>query len=579
MTSLCCIPTASTEEEAQENCHPHYPLIDKHLATSQHALASVLKPNAQYCPLFGAGYAIDFGIVIQPATTSTTTSSAVEGTEQTTSKDKSGLNYFEREDPYQFRLYIPVDYPNTAPSIFSKSIVRHSQLLPSRFVPDDLVNFWIVEGMALYPGTCMDEFELDRFDEHNYIAACILLCYSMLHLPVPEAPTALDNEEDLSGLMQEWKRHPAECGCFFNQCMPCSYAEYEATHTIDAKMQLLKTFHRTFSNRHHYLYLSSAKSHKAMLQCRDAWQEKSKQKKLFVSQQVAHTFHITVTDKGVIASKEQRDMLQFILDERLFAALFHINSKEDLNHEASPSSSPLLSSRLRELVRKEGDGVFSIPLFNSHACDCFDAEVQMFREANIPHLPPNSMNRYGAVLDDIGMESLFDIMTAALANPIWKAFFHMEGDGVEDLNCDLDSHHCFVIQYRPEEDRSLDMHTDDSELTINVNLCDRFEGSGLNFCGVRGRSDHRKHSLQYVHEKGRAAFHRGTLRHGAEAITNGYRSNLVMWFHSNRFRTTPAYIHSQHRNTNQEEDPDRVCLSRTHDPDYDMWVNEYQQRE
>ena len=40
-------------------------------------------------------------------------------------------------------------------------------------------------------------------------------------------------------------------------------------------------------------------------------------------------------------------------------------------------------------------------------------------------------------------------------------------------------------------DVSLDMHTDDSDVTCNVNVCDAYEGAGLSFCGLYGSMDRR----------------------------------------------------------------------------------------
>jgi len=43
----------------------------------------------------------------------------------------------------------------------------------------------------------------------------------------------------------------------------------------------------------------------------------------------------------------------------------------------------------------------------------------------------------------------------------------------------LDTHHSFVVKYRPEEDKALSMHVDDSEVTCNIAISEGFEGSNL----------------------------------------------------------------------------------------------------
>mgnify|MGYP003333528851 CR=1 FL=1 len=43
-----------------------------------------------------------------------------------------------------------------------------------------------------------------------------------------------------------------------------------------------------------------------------------------------------------------------------------------------------------------------------------------------------------------------------------------------------------MVQYKHGEDLGLDMHTDASDVTLNVCLGKEFTGAGLTFCGVRG---------------------------------------------------------------------------------------------
>ena len=67
-----------------------------------------------------------------------------------------------------------------------------------------------------------------------------------------------------------------------------------------------------------------------------------------------------------------------------------------------------------------------------------------------------------------------------------------------------DGHHCFIVRYRSGEDLGLDMHTDDSDVTFNLCLGLEFTGAGLQFCGMAGAADHRKHRHSYLHRKARA---------------------------------------------------------------------------
>jgi hypothetical protein len=55
----------------------------------------------------------------------------------------------------------------------------------------------------------------------------------------------------------------------------------------------------------------------------------------------------------------------------------------------------------------------------------------------------------------------------------------------------LNATQSFMSHPRQGADISLDMHTDDSDVTFNVNVCDAFEGAGLSFCGLYGNMDRR----------------------------------------------------------------------------------------
>ena len=141
------------------------------------------------------------------------------------------------------------------------------------------------------------------------------------------------------------------------------------------------------------------------------------------------------------------------------------------------------------------------------------------------------------------------------------------------------------------------MHTDDSDVTLNVCLGREFEASGLTFCGDMGSPDHRLQSFQYSHVTGRALMHLGRRRHGADDITSGHRVNLskrytachnrrrepmmlasvlsllcvcrraVMWNWNKEFRATPEYRARPYRVEGSE--PDTECVSYTHDRDYE----------
>mmetsp|Transcript_108772 Transcript_108772/g.291989 ORF Transcript_108772/g.291989 Transcript_108772/m.291989 type:complete len:187 (+) Transcript_108772:1-561(+) len=153
----------------------------------------------------------------------------------------------------------------------------------------------------------------------------------------------------------------------------------------------------------------------------------------------------------------------------------------------------------------------------------------------------------------------------------------------------MDEHHSFIVQYihsdrnPPASHLGLDMHSDgDSEVTLNICLAGDFQGGDLVFCGQRGERGHRSKAHRYKHSVGRAVLHLGNQRHGADNITSGERVNLIMWNKNNAFRGSQEFWLRQRRAEmeasegfrmpNGHVEPDRVCLSRTHDSDFQQWT-------
>lgn len=213
------------------------------------------------------------------------------------------------------------------------------------------------------------------------------------------------------------------------------------------------------------------------------------------------------------------------------------------------------------LAREEAPGVYSFPMLSDAGRAAIAREVEHFqRDANLPVRRPNSMNNYGLIVNEIGMERAVDALQRNILAPISEALFPAQGGGA------LDGHHSFVVQYEQGADLGLDMHTDDSDVTFNVCLGKEFTGAGLSFCGVLGGDAHRKLSLVYAHVPGRCVAHLGAMRHGADDLETGSRMNLIVWNHSSLYRRSDAY---RWREVPEEkEPPDPRCLSYTHDKDF-----------
>lgn len=110
-------------------------------------------------------------------------------------------------------------------------------------------------------------------------------------------------------------------------------------------------------------------------------------------------------------------------------------------------------------------------------------------------------------------------------------------------------------------------------MTFNVCLGKEFTGAGLQFCGVLGDPDHRQASARYQHKVGRCVVHLGAQRHGADDIESGMRRNLIIWNTNEAWRRSLGFVGPQFQLTYAREQglPDEVCLSYTHDKDWEAY--------
>ncbi|CAJ1426150.1 unnamed protein product [Effrenium voratum] len=244
-------------------------------------------------------------------------------------------------------------------------------------------------------------------------------------------------------------------------------------------------------------------------------------------------------------------------------------SAETLHPEFWKAFSENTAEAWSAIMTSEASEVYSFPLFNRDFCAAFIEEMDSFHGSGLPARRPNSMNNYGIVVNEIGMEPALDQLVHTFLQPVAQHLFRGVGSHV-------DRHHTFVVRYKVGEDLGLDMHTDDSDVTFNVCLGKDFKGAGLQFCGNQGAPDHRHASLCYQHQLGRCVVHRGHRRHGADDITEGERLNLILWTRNIEYRRSRYWSRHnlQSRSTGYQREtgpPDKVCLSFTHDRDYGVF--------
>ena len=153
--------------------------------------------------------------------------------------------------------------------------------------------------------------------------------------------------------------------------------------------------------------------------------------------------------------------------------------------------------------------------------------------------PPNSMNRYGVILSELGLtEALEALLTQAIRPLAAECFPEVGGEH-------LDEHHGFIVEYQRGGDRDLGFHVDDSEVTLNLCLGGEFSGGELFFEGRRCE-EHRQtgcsaaDQYHWAHRPGVGLLHAGKHRHGALSIVEGRRRNLILWCRSSSYRAAPV---------------------------------------
>jgi len=194
---------------------------------------------------------------------------------------------------------------------------------------------------------------------------------------------------------------------------------------------------------------------------------------------------------------------------------------------------------LKSVVTEVQPGIFACNMLQKETCDQLLEEVANFENwcylNKLKVKRPNSMNNYGAILDDFGFDQTLDDLMRIYVNPFSKLLYAHIGDT-------LDDHHGFIVEYKIGKDIRLDFHVDDSDVTLNLCLGRVFEAGDLYFGGVRCAHHQqtkplKNESFTYSHKIGAGLFHLGKHRHAANAITSGERYNLILWCRSTEFRS------------------------------------------
>jgi len=181
----------------------------------------------------------------------------------------------------------------------------------------------------------------------------------------------------------------------------------------------------------------------------------------------------------------------------------------------------------RESLHEALPGVLETKLFLAEFCDLLVEEIQHFMSrTDVERSQPNSMNRYGCLMDELDTEATLVTPLRSLLADIAHSHFGFPAD------C-LTHHRCFIVKYLPGEDIRLSRHYDNSEITMNVCLMAKdVKGSLLNFFERADGNTFRS----YRFSPGMAVFHLGSHHHEATTLLHGERLNLVLWGRSRGYR-------------------------------------------
>ncbi|MCY4180021.1 MAG: 2OG-Fe(II) oxygenase [Litoreibacter sp.] len=189
-------------------------------------------------------------------------------------------------------------------------------------------------------------------------------------------------------------------------------------------------------------------------------------------------------------------------------------------------------SAVKDLWEEVFPGVYKAQFFDPEKLAVLRGYMEKAANADIPLRPPYgiSLNRAGAMLDPRSEGYLgapnFQAFYGGLMNRYMRPISRLLFPDVAGYD---DQTFGFSIQWKADTDTSLRPHSDASSVTLNINLNlpgESFAGSGVTFIDPETR---RVESLKF--EPGVALIHHGSVPHASEPITEGSRSNFVLWLY------------------------------------------------
>ncbi|MBU2867565.1 2OG-Fe(II) oxygenase family protein [Pacificibacter marinus] len=190
---------------------------------------------------------------------------------------------------------------------------------------------------------------------------------------------------------------------------------------------------------------------------------------------------------------------------------------------------------VRDLWTEVFPGVYEAQFFDPARLSVLREYLERVADAGIPLRPPYgiSLNRGGAMLDPRSegylaapnFQAFYRDLMDAYMRPISRLLFpDIVGYDTQTFG--------FSIQWQADADRSLRAHTDASSVTLNLNLNlpgETFSGSGVKFFD---RETRQVTELSFA--AGKALIHHGSVPHESMPITEGERTNFVLWLYGDK---------------------------------------------
>ena len=186
---------------------------------------------------------------------------------------------------------------------------------------------------------------------------------------------------------------------------------------------------------------------------------------------------------------------------------------------------------ISKLLIEIKDGVYKFPLLNDQFCD-------LIVEHSMKYV--NVLDKRFA-LDYMNLSWLNDLLLNNIIKPISNLILKHElhyncHNSSDNVDRELDWRHGYLVGYTSKDSKdnilrlnSLVEHTDDSEVTLNVCLYDKFNGGELVVSEIRGNNENINDNIQIKMEKGYGILHIGRQFHAVKPVLNGKRIVLIVW--------------------------------------------------